>query len=74
MATRKPRLYVTMSDEVMEYIQSKAEKSGATLSAVAGMMLLDYIEQQKALGTFEELVKYMQRRKDEAEQADQAKK
>lgn len=74
MPTKKPRLYVTISDDVMEYIQKKSEMSGATMSGVAGMMLLDYIQQQKALGTFEELVKYMESKKEESELKQKVKK
>lgn len=56
---RKPVVVVSMSEELREYIENRAKEAGASLTAVASLMLYEQMKQEKAMKTIADAMKRM---------------
>lgn len=53
---RNNRIIVSLSDELMDYVEDRARVSGQSKAAVVGLALLEYYEQKKAISTLQDLI------------------
>lgn len=51
------RVYVALSDELLEFFNNMSLKSGQSLSSCVGLALYEYLQSRKALDTMSSMMK-----------------
>ena len=57
MATNKPRIMVTMSEDIRLYIERRAEEMGVSMSAVVNMIISEHMKQEKVINSLDDIMK-----------------
>jgi len=60
---RNNRIIVSLSDELMDYVEDRARVSGQSKAAVVGLALLEYYEQKRTLTALHDIVELNKKEK-----------
>lgn len=63
MATMKPRMTLTFSEEIKAYIERKAEEMGVSMAAVVNIILSEHMKQEKVINSLDDIMKMYKEQK-----------